>query len=908
MEKTSFRLPFEGRIRKSNLVVGQFVKVGQVLFEADGTSRVELHSQISPKNMKVLLGGKEHQVRWSGTNMGNLVARLQWESEMKFVGTKFPYRWKANLNRIDGVVDPTTRTLGIVFTVEEPWENLIIVSRANGFELKLGDFAQIEYDFEFEEDQVEFHSQRAAILNLMMNPTDDVLNLTEQIKDFISEQSQKYNQKVDFHFTKDNAGIVKDRLNMLVSNAIQGLLLVSVVLYLFFGLKFSFWVVLGLPVSFAGAFYLMTPLGQSINMMSMVGLLLAIGILMDDAVVISENIASHFQKGKSPVQAAIDGTKEVFASVLSSFLTTVAMFSGLIFISGDIGRILKAIPIVLILVLAVSLLEAFLILPHHVKESLGHFAGESGIRHRFLNWFERLRLNQFEPLIRACLKNRYLTVSLMVILLFVSVSMITGRKLKFSAIPDLEGNTIVSRVAMPPGTPLQKTKEVCNTILMKFQELDQEYREKYKDSLIRGIYTRYSHNVDYQESGPHVATVTVDLISPQERKMSLVQILSRWEELVGQIAGASSISYQEPVLGPSGRPLHLRLFHHDLEVLSISSQSLKQKMSGYKGVHNVMTDLRPGQPQVKIALQSGIMATGLSNQNLGEQLSSAIQGRKIQDVTLNSDVTEIVVTASRENQGRLDFVDHFNLKLQDEKRISMEQAGTIETSRDWSRISRSNGKRMINVTAEIDSEFANAAEIIQNLKAEFLPTLQAKNPGLKIAVEGEVKNARQTGSSIQSAFLSGLVGLFLILSYQFGCYLQPLLILMTIPLSLIGVIWGHLILGFDLSLPSLMGFVALTGVMVNNAIMLVHFVELHKEDGMELSQSAIQASLARFRPIIITTSTTLVSMLPLLFERSLQAQILQPLVISLCFGLASATVLVLIFLPCLYGIMEDMRQ
>ena len=271
-------------------------------------------------------------------------------------------------------------------------------------------------------------------------------------------------------------------------------------------------------------------------------------------------------------------------------------------------------------------------------------------------------------------------------------------------------------------------------------------------------------------------------------------------------------------------------------------------------------------------------------------------------------MTEIVVTASRENQGRLDFVDHFNLKLQDEKRIPMEQAGTIETSRDWSRISRSNGKRMINVTAEIDSEFANAAEIIQNLKAEFLPTLQAKNPGLKIAVEGEVKNARQTGSSIQSAFLSGLVGLFLILSYQFGCYLQPLLILMTIPLSLIGVIWGHLILGFDLSLPSLMGFVALTGVMVNNAIMLVHFVELHKEDGMELSQSAIQASLARFRPIIITTSTTLVSMLPLLFERSLQAQILQPLVISLCFGLASATVLVLIFLPCLYGIMEDMRQ
>lgn len=793
-------------------------------------------------------------------------------------------------------------------TTIQDLEKLVILSRPDGFELTLGDIARIQSGFEFEEEMILFQGQRAALLKLSMAPEDDVLDLDAQVKEFITKERQMVPEGVHFHWTRDNANIVRDRLSMLQSNAVQGLILVCIVLYLFFNLRLSFWVVMGLPISFAGAFFLMYHGSQSLNMMTMVGLLLGIGILMDDAVVISENIVRHYHDGKKPLDACIDGVREVLSSVLSSFLTTLAMFGGLTVMEGDIGRILKSMPLVLIFVLLSSLLEAFLILPSHLSHSLRARCDENWLRKRFLSWFENFRDQQFSRSLQFAISNRYISVGVMVIILCLSIGAITGGYLRFSAIPDLEGSTVVSRILMPSGTPLSETREVGKRVLEGIHAVDGAYQKEYGSKLLRGAYIRFSWNQDVQEKGAHVATVYADLVLPEERKITLSRLLDQWRDWVGVIPGVTSLSFQEPVLGPAGRPVHLRFFHKDLKVLEKVAREVKQELSRFRGISNVMSDLRIGEPEIRIQLKDGSRGSGIDAQDMGTQLFGSIHGIKVGEVPTGEDTTEIIVTASREDQSRHDFLDQYLLFQTGEGSIPLDQVARVEKFRDYARISRSDGRRMVNVTAEIDTKLTNALAITRFLKRGMIEGFQNQYPSLEYTIEGSLKNAGETSGSIRKAFLGGIVGLFLILSYQFGCYLQPFLILLTIPFSLIGVVLGHLLLGFDLSLPSLMGFVALSGVVVNNSILVVQFISQHSEDGKHYIQAAVDASKKRFRPIFITTATTLAGMLPLLFEKSLQAQILKPLVISLTFGLASATVLILYFLPCLYGMKEDLSQ
>ncbi len=791
-------------------------------------------------------------------------------------------------------------------TIQE-LERLVVVSRPDGFELTIGDIASVQAGFEFEEEMILFEGSRAALLKLEMNPGDDVLDLSAQVKDFVRGEKRRVPPSVRFHITKDNANIVQDRLQMLQSNAVQGLLLVCLVLYLFFNLRLSFWVVMGLPISFAGGFFLMQQTSQSLNMMTMVGLLLGIGILMDDAVVISENIVSHYHAGEPPFVAALEGTREVLSSVFSSFLTTIAMFGGLTMMEGDIGRILKAMPLVLIFVLVASLLEAFLILPHHLAHSLRAPAEENPLRQFILKHFENFRDRLFTPFLRYAIKHRYASVGVMILMLCVSVAMVTGGFLRFSALPALEGSTVVSRLLMPGGTPLVETSKTAARIENAIHQIDSQYREQHGSPLLRGTYIRFNFNQDVQEKGPHVATIIADLVSPETRKVKLTSLLSRWRETAGIIPGVAALTFQEPVLGPAGRPIHLRFFHKDLQALLAVSQVVETELSRFEGVSNIMNDIRLGEPEIQLGLKPGSRGSGIDATLLGGQIFGSIHGLKVGDVPTGRDTTEVLVTSSRKDQSRHDFLDQYLVFHPQRGTIPFDQIAKTKKSRDYTRIPRSDGKRMLNVTAEVDPAQTNAVAVSAHLQNSPIQDLLKQYPGLQFNLEGQLKNAGETSSSIRNAFLGGLIGLLLILSYQFGCFLQPFLILITIPFSLIGVVFGHLLLGFDMSLPSLMGLVALSGVLVNNSILLVQFITKHTRDEMSPSKAALEASRKRFRPIFITTATTLAGMLPLLFEKSLQAQILQPLVISLTFGLASATILILFFLPCLYAMKEDFQ-
>ena len=416
------------------------------------------------------------------------------------------------------------------------------------------------------------------------------------MKRFVAEERRRAAPGVTLVLTRDAASVVSDRLRMLVRNGVQGLVLVFVTMWLFFRLRLSFWVVAGLPVSFLGGLYLMGLFGHSINMITMVALLISIGLLMDDAIVISENVASHLRRGRRALDAAIEGTREVLPGVAASFVTTCAVFGPLAFISGDIGRVLKVLPVVLILVLAVSLVEAFLILPHHLVHSLGGGArASSRFRAAFDRGVERLRNDVAGRLVDGAVRWRYPFLGAVVALFLFSVAMLASGRIGFQAFPDIEGDVIEARLLLPQGTPLRRTESIVNSVVESLARVNDSLSpgDGDRERLVRSVSVRYSQNAEASESGPHVATVTADLLGAELRRTPLDDILARWREETGAFPDVLSLNFADPQLGPAGHAIDFRLRGADLEVLEGAAYELVAWLERYEGVESMMSDLRP---------------------------------------------------------------------------------------------------------------------------------------------------------------------------------------------------------------------------------------------------------------------------------------------------------------------------
>ncbi len=785
-------------------------------------------------------------------------------------------------------------------------EDLVILTDQEGGELRLADIARIEDTFELAEKRVEFNGRPAAILKIMKNTSDDTLRIFDAVNNFVQEENARLPEGTRLILTGDQASIVNDRLQMLLNNTWQGLLLVIVALFLFFSWRYTFWVAMGLPVSFLGGLFIMAWLGISINMISMVALLIAIGILMDDAIVISESIASEFQNGKTPVQAAIDGARRVQRGVLSSFITSAMIFGSLLFLQGDLGQILAVIPMVLLAVLTVSLIEGFLILPHHLKHSLEHAQQQttSQWRRKFEEQFDRLS-EQTGRLADLSIRYRYVSLGLVLGIFILSISMSASGILKFKAFPDIEGDNIVARILMPQGTPLHRTEAVVAHLIASLQKTAAHYSQFESEPVIKNIHVSFSENTDAFEQGAHVATIHTDLLASGARKFTLTEFIQHWRAQAGVIPDAIAIQYKEPGVGAAGRAIHIRLAGDDLDQLSNASWELQQWLKGYPGVYNVMSDMRPGKPQLRVTLQPGVLNSGLDAQQIAGQLRAAYQGQKIDDIYYGREAYEISIKLDSDPANAMADFDHLLLTNQQGEAIPLSSAVSVTNDRQYSRIVHVDHRRTVSVFADIDSAKANTSQVLQHVEEEYFPKLQAKYPQLKPGFEGEVKNGAITRQSMLKGFLMGFAGMFLLLSLQFKNYREPAIVMVAIPLALIGVIWGHMLMGLDMTMPSLVGFVSLSGIVVNNSILMVEFVKYRVREGYSLHEAASRAVRDRFRAILLTSITTIAGMLPLLFETSKQAQVLIPLVTSIVFGLIASTLLILLILPALYTIMED---
>ncbi|ARU58245.1 RND superfamily NFE family efflux transporter inner membrane pump subunit [Oleiphilus messinensis] len=785
--------------------------------------------------------------------------------------------------------------------------DLIVIRGARGAEVRLRDIAIIEQGFEVEEDQVSFNGQPAAFLTVLKNSRDDSLNILDEVKVFLDAEQARLPPQVKLELTQDFTSIIQDRINMLGTNAWQGLVLVFLVMWLFFGTRYAFWVVMGLPVSFLASAFVLSHLGVTINMLSLVALLLALGILMDDAIVISESIGSQLKLGKEPLDAVIDGTMQVAQGVFSSFLTTLCVFTGLLALKGDIGQILVVIPIVLISVITVSLIEAFFILPNHLFHSLSHRArgSEGAFRVWFDARFERSRV-MLDRWVARLIRIRYGFVGGVMGLLIISVSLLLSGVVKFSPFPNVEGDILQARLIMPTGTSLQRTDAVIQQLVDDLRSVAKPLESRQGEPVLKAITVQYGQNIDAFETGPHVATISVDLLTAELRNFSMVELQRAWLAKAQQIRGPWSIVIKEPTIGPAGRAIEIQIQGDNLDQLAQAAHDLQRWLNGYPGVSNLLADLRPGKPEFTLHLTEGAYSLGVNAETIGAQLRAAFQGVSVLETYVGLESFDLVVTLSEGAKANLADFDNFPIIHPGTgATIPLSQVAEVVPTRSYSRIHRIDGQRTLTVLGDIDRRLNNTGEVLRDVEARFMPDLRTKYPDLSISFKGEVAEGAETQGSMKVAFLLGMLGIFLLLSFQFRSYVEPFMVMVNIPLALIGVIWGHWLLGLDLTMPSLLGFVSLAGVVVNDSILLVEFVKRRIRSGMSVHEAAAKASHDRYRAVLLTSLTTVAGMTPLLFESSLQAQVLIPLATSIVFGMVSSTILVLFVVPCLYCILED---
>ncbi len=815
-----------------------------------------------------------------------------------------------NVDIPGGVIETGDRDITIRYAGERmgvaAYEDLAILGGATGAPLRLGEIATITDTFEVEEERVRFNGERAALITVDKADGEDTLIVRAGVHRFLEAERERAPSSIRLALTNDMAAVVEDRLTMLLRNAWQGLLLAFAVLWLFFSLRDAFWVTMGLPASFLGSLFILLAIDYSINMLTMVGLLIAIGLMMDDAIVITENIGAHRQRGKPALKAAVDGTTEVLPGVFSSFATSVCVFGPLAFLEGDIGRVLQVVPVVLIITLAVSLIEAFLILPNHLSHGGGEAPAEGSWRQRFEHWFERQREERLGRFVDAAVGQRYLTVGATVMVFLLSVAMVIGGVLKFQAFPDLDGDVVQARIILPAGTPFERTEASVTRITEALKRVDDAFTPDQPGGrrLVENVFVQYGVNQDAGESGAHLATVSVDLLPAEERNARVDDVLNLWRTETGVISDAQSLAFKEPALGPAGQAIEIRLTGDDLGELKAASTELLAAFGRYAGVVDLRDDLRPGKQEIRVRLEDGALALGLDGNQVARQLRAAFFGDTASEIQDGTESFEIDVQLSGDDQD-LGDLDRFTISLADGSMVPLASVASIETARGFSQLTRIDGERAVTISGDVDTAIANTNEILGDVTRIALPELQSRYPAVRFGLEGESAEQATTFASMVQGFGLGIIGIFLLLSFQFRSYVEPIIVMVSIPAAFIGVIWGHLIMGLDLSMPSMLGFVSLSGVVVNDSILLVTFLKIRAGEGMEIDAAARQASRDRFRAVLLTSLTTIAGIAPLMFEQSLQAQVLVPLVTSLAFGIASSTFLVLILVPCAFAILHD---
>ena len=784
--------------------------------------------------------------------------------------------------------------------------NIIVKADQSGNVIYLKDVATVRDRWNENPDRLFFNDEVAISIQVSNTNSEDMIASADVINLYI-EKFNAQHDNVQLNVASDRSVVLKQRTDLLTANAVVGILLVLLFLSLFLNVRLAFWVAAGLPIAFLGMFIFAANLGVTINVLSLFGMIIVIGILVDDGIVIGENIYHHYEKGKSPVQAAIDGTLEVIPPIISAILTTMLAFSIFFFLDGGIGDFFKEVSTVVILTLAVSLVEALIILPAHIAHSKALVRGRkkptSGLFYVFNQVNEKAdqflvfcRDRLYGPYLKFFLKNRFLGLAIPFALLIFSIGGISSKVVRTSFFPNMASDRVDINLTMPQGTNERITDSIISNIEAAAWRVANEYTEKQTGNVpvVENIIKRIG-------PGSSNARLTINLLPGEFRDFASGDITNAIREEAGAIYGAESLTFGSG-MNFGGSPVAVSLLGNNIEELKAAKTELKNEMTSNPILKDVSDTDPAGIKEVRIKLKNDAYILGLTLQSVMNQVRSGFFGFQAQRFQRGQDEIKVWVRYEKEDRSSIRNLDDMWISTPMGNKVPFSEIASYDIARGDVAINHLDGRREIQITADMANPKESASDVMADIKDNILPGILAKYPTVQPSFEGQNREAAKTINSATKVGGIVLVLIYCVIAFTFRSYSQPFLLLIMVPFSLIGIVWGHYIHGFSINILSWLGIIALIGIMVNDGLVLVGKFNTYLKEGMDFNEALFQAGKSRFRAIFLTSLTTVAGLMPLLLEKSRQAQFLKPMAISISYGIIMATFLTLLMLPLLLSI------
>jgi multidrug efflux pump subunit AcrB len=836
------------------------------------------------------------------------------------------------------------RTQGQAYSRSD-FEQIVLRTEADGTRLLLSDVVHIIDGFDEEDRYAYFDGNSAVSIRVYRVGDQKVLELVDSVTRQIERLRELLPEGLTITTWRNAGSLLRDRLNILIKNGLGGFILVFIVLALFLRLRLAIWVSLGVPLSILGALFVFPVSGISINVISLFAFIMVLGLLVDDAVVVGENVHRHQENAEDPLEAAIAGAREVSVPVIFGVLTTIAAFGPMIYAPGTMGQIFGVIGLSAVLCLIFSVIESQLVLPAH----LGHMKWsdperiekQGSIRARWNNLqtymatsLTRYARDEYRPLLDRAIAGRYSVLAgglgILLIALTTAAFGIGSARMNFSFFPPIEGDYVTAALLMPQGTPVEATEQAARLLLASAYaaqaQMDDEGLEVDGESLIKHIFLSVGTQPMSGGGGPgdrggsvgsHAAEVSIAIQSGDERPISAAEIKRRWRDLTPPIPGITELAFNAELFS-AGDPIDIQLRSNNIEQLREAADRLKERLVEFPGVSDINDSFREGKREIKLDILPAAQSLGLTLDDLSKQVRQAFYGEEVQRIQRGRDDIRVMVRYPRDARRSLEDLENLRIRTPDGGEVPFYAVARAELGRGYATIKRSHRQRVIHVTADVDAKQIGAGTIIADLEENFIPQLEADYPGLTHSLEGEQAEQNESIMGLFKNYVIALLVIYALLAIPLRSYVQPLIIMAVIPFGLVGAIFGHWFMffarsiftdqSFNFSMMSIFGFVALTGVVVNSSLILVHYINQRRASGSSLEDAVREAGVARFRPIVLTSITTFVGLVPILRETSVSAQFLIPMATSLAFGVIFGSTISLFLVPSAYIVLEDIRE
>ena len=801
------------------------------------------------------------------------------------------------------------RALGKKYLGRE-FESVVVKAEPGGEVITLGQVAEIRDGFDENETYTSFNGQPAVLVMVMKSPGDDTIAISDAVAVYAEAKQATLPPGVYCELSFDSTEFIRSQLSLIGRNGLLGLGLVLLVLWVFLEARLAFWVALGIPISLAGGVLLLWLMGASLNQISLIAMIVVMGIIVDDAIVVGEAVYVHRRMGKDPLQAAVDGVREVGLPVFASVSTTIMAFLPMAFISGFFGDFMRQMPLVVIAALSVSLLECLFLLPAHLKHRLEKENKVSDswryrfhLKERIARGLERFVESVYGPVVRVAVRYRYVTLCFGMSLILLTAGVIGGGHIKVIMWPAIESDFLRAYVEFPPGTPMETVRDGVRQTREGIERVSARMETKSGDPLLVSVLASAPYDLDTQ------GRVMIQVLPTGERGVLADDVLSAWREEIGAIPGALHQSFEGDSIGTGGgSDVDYWLQGPDLEVLREAAGELKAKIAQYAGVYQIADNLRPGTRELHVSLKPAAHNLGLTLDDVSRHLHAGYYGDEALRLQRGREDVRVQVRYPREERRRLSDFEDVRVRTPEGYEVPLRSVAALSYQEGVSNIAGYNGVRGVNVTASVDRAAAVPSEINSDLIDHYMAGLVAKYPGVTWSLFGAEEQNREVMASLGRNTIIALLGVFIILCTIFRSYLQPVIIMLIIPYGFVGAVVGHMIMGLPLSFLSMFGIVALAGVLVNDSIVLIERVNTFLARGVPLQEAVCLGGKRRFRAIFLTSVSTVAGLTPMIVETDLMAQIVIPMAVSLASGVACGTMLTLVLIPAFLVIMNDARR